>query len=570
MIGQQIANYTITAHLGQGGMGNVFRATDNMLGREVALKMLHPQLTVQTQFLERFKKEARILAQLLHPNIAVIYNFFESQNDHFMVMEYVEGVSVDDLLKKYQTLPASLVVAITIQALEGLQHAHRKQIFHRDIKPANLMITNEDVVKLMDFGIAKVSGEQKLTQVNKIVGTIEFMAPELIEGKDASASSDLYSMGATMYEMLSGKIPFEADTDFNLMQSILKSKPVSPEKLNAQVPKALSDIVLKAMDKDPNKRFTDARAFQSTLLAAFPHCREVDLRQLSQAGPMETRVVGLEAETRMASGFPEGRWANIVSSSSRSLQYVKQQLLTKRKWALILAGLLLLMLVSYFLLRSDEKKQDAMLVGSDSAKKKSPAIASGRNPYETPLENSGGSTLPESPSRPVNTGGYEGSGAKPVSPVTEEKQKPVEIQGRKKSSISLIEEPVKKEETPRVDVVDEPKQPKSVSISSGTKISLRLVSRVDMDQDKKSEQQVKFVVTRAVSQGGTTVIREGATATGTITVGRVMTDISINQVETVTGKRISVKAEKAHGRRTDLENGTSFNAVVLPGAVVNF
>lgn len=569
MIGQQIANYTVTAHLGQGGMGNVFRATDNMLGREVALKMLHPQLTVQPQFLERFKKEARILAQLLHPNIAVIYNFFESQNDHFMVMEYVEGVSVDDLLKKYQTLPASLVVAITIQALEGLQHAHRKHIFHRDIKPANLMITNEDVVKLMDFGIAKVSGEQKLTQVNKIVGTIEFMAPELIEGKEASASSDLYSMGATMYEMLSGKIPFEADTDFNLMQSILKSKPIAPEKLNTYIPKALSDIVLKAMDKDPNKRFPDARAFQSALLAAFPLYREVDLRHLSQAGLMETRVAGLEAETRMASGVSQGKWASIVSTSTRKIQYFKQQLVTKRKWALILAGLLLLMLLSYFLLKTDEKKQDQIVSKSDSAESKTASTKPGRNPYETPLENSGGSSLPAGPSRPVNSGGYEGSGAKPVGPVTEEKQKPVETQGRKKSSISLIEEPVKKE-TSKVDDVDEPKQPKSVSISSGTKINLRLVSRIDMDQEKKSDQVAKFVVTRSVSQGGVVVIREGATATGTITVGRVMTDISINQVETVTGKRISVKAEKAHGKRTDLENGTSFTAVVLPGAVVNF
>ena len=566
MIGQQIANYTITAHLGQGGMGNVFRATDDILGREVALKMLHPQLTVQPMFLERFKKEARILAQLLHPNIAVIYNFFDLRNDHYMVMEYVEGVSVDDLLKRYQTLPASLVVAITIQALEGLQHAHRKQIFHRDIKPANLMITNENVVKLMDFGIAKVQGEQKLTQVNRIVGTVEFMAPELIEGKDASASSDLYSMGATMYEMLSGKIPFEADTDYNLMQSILRSKPTPPEKLNIHIPKALSDIVLKAMDKDPGKRFTDARAFQSALIAAFPRYREVDLHQLSHNGMMETRVVGLEAKAHKAVGLSQRKWVAVISTSSQKIHYIKQQLVTKKKWALILAGLLLLMLLSYFMLRTTERKQPDLVSTNGIPEKKTLSKVSGLNPYEDLSGGSGGANLIDQPSRPVNAG-YDVTGEQ--SPIVEQNGKTDDIPKKRRSSVSVIREPEKKLEEKTPDL-EEPAQPRSISISAGTKIYLRLATRVDMDQQKKTDQLVKFTVTRPVMQGGTILIREGAAATGTITVGRVMTDISISQVETVTGKRISVKSEKAHGRRADLENGTSFTAVVLPGATVNF
>ena len=130
MIGEKIHNYEITAHLGQGGMGNVYKATDTMLGRDVALKMLHPQLTIQPQFLERFKKEARVLAQLLHPNIAVIYNFIEQGGNHFMVMEYVEGTNLDDLLKRHKTLPPEFIVPVFVQALEGLQHSHRKNIFH--------------------------------------------------------------------------------------------------------------------------------------------------------------------------------------------------------------------------------------------------------------------------------------------------------------------------------------------------------------------------------------------------------------------------------------------------------
>lgn len=177
-----------------------------------------------------------------------------------MVIEHVEGNTLDDLLKQHRILPAVFVVPVFLQALEGLQHAHRKNIFHRDIKPANLMITGDGILKLMDFGIAKVAGEQKMTQVNKVVGTLEFMAPELIEGKDPSALSDIYSMGATLYELISGKIPFEVDTDFNIMQSILKARPLSPEKLNPLVPKALSVIVLKAMARNPENRYPNARA----------------------------------------------------------------------------------------------------------------------------------------------------------------------------------------------------------------------------------------------------------------------------------------------------------------------
>jgi len=162
-------------------MGTVYKATDTVLGREVALKMLHTPLINQAQFLERFRKEARILAQLLHPNIAVIYNFIEQNNSHYMVMEYVEGKNLDSLLRQQRVLSYQVVVPVFIQALEGLHHAHKKGIFHRDIKPSNLILTPDGTVKLMDFGIAKMAGEQRMTQVNRVVGTVEFMAPELIQ-----------------------------------------------------------------------------------------------------------------------------------------------------------------------------------------------------------------------------------------------------------------------------------------------------------------------------------------------------------------------------------------------------
>ncbi|MFI5187366.1 MAG: serine/threonine protein kinase, partial [Chitinophagales bacterium] len=277
MIGKKIQNYEITAHLGEGGMGTVYRASDSILNRDVALKMLHTPLLQQPLFLERFKKEARVLAQLLHPNIAVIYNMIEQDNNHFMVMEYVEGKNLDALLKQYKTLSYKIVVPVIIQALEGLGHAHRKGIYHRDIKPSNLILKSDGTVKLMDFGIAMVAGEQRLTQVNRVVGTVEYIAPEIIQGKEPSMSTDLYSMGVTMYELLTGKLPFEGNSDFNLMQDILKKRPLDVDKLNASVPKVLSNIVMKTLEKKPSDRFADARELQQALTNAFPDLKNVEL-----------------------------------------------------------------------------------------------------------------------------------------------------------------------------------------------------------------------------------------------------------------------------------------------------
>ena len=280
MIGKQIQNYQVNAHLGQGGMGTVYRATDLVLGREVAMKMLHSPMISQPQVLDRFRKEAQVLARLLHPNIAVIYNLIEQDQQHFMVMEYVEGKDLDGLLKKHQVLPPMSVITAFIQALEGLHHAHRKGIFHRDIKPSNLILSPDGTIKLMDFGIARVAGEARMTQVNRVIGTVEFLAPELIEGKEPSASSDVYAAGMTMYELLCGRLPFQHNTDYNLMQEILKKRPVSPDKMNHAVPAKLAALVMKALEKKPENRFPDARAFQQALINAYPEAREADLTHL--------------------------------------------------------------------------------------------------------------------------------------------------------------------------------------------------------------------------------------------------------------------------------------------------
>lgn len=553
MIGEKIHSYEITEHLGRGGMGNVYKATDIMLGREVALKMLHPQLTVQEQFLERFKKEARVLAQLLHPNIAVIYNFIEQGGNHFMVMEYVEGNSLDDLLKKYTTLPPEFIVPVFIQVLEGLKHAHKKNIFHRDIKPANIMLTRDGTVKLMDFGIAKIAGEQKMTQVNKIVGTVEFMAPELLQGKDASAASDIYAAGVTLYELVCGKLPFEADTDFNLMQAIMKQKILQPAKFNATIPRALSDIVMKALDKNPAARFADAAAFQQALMNAFPNFRTINLASLNtasatyaQGGPATRleKVTGAGMETRAET------WAAPVSA----LENAKQHVLKNKK--IYLPALLLLLGLFITLAIVNNKKPDKT---EETTEQKTP-------------ENTGNdvAVVTNTPVdvAPVSTPGVD---RREVVPETEKKptEKPAEKTPEKVKEKSTEEKPsnrlgFKAEEEP-----EKPVAKKDVTVSSKVEIQLYLQNDLS-NAPERQDIPVTFSLSNPVVYQGVTIINKGATAKGVIKLGKIQTDVDITSITAANGEQIRLKAERGHGKRKEISSNRSYTAIILPGTRINF
>ncbi len=563
MIGEKIHSYQINAHLGQGGMGNVYRATDIMLGREVALKMLHPQLTMQTQFLERFKKEARVLAQLLHPNIAVIYNFIEQGGNHFMVMEYVEGTNLDDLLKRHKALPPEFIVPVFIQALEGLQHAHKKNVFHRDIKPSNIMLTSDGTVKLMDFGIAKVAGEQKMTQVNKIVGTVEFMAPELIQGKDASAASDIYSMGVTLYELVSGKLPFESDTDFNLMQAILKKKPSPPDKLNVSVPRALADIVMKALDKNPENRFADARAFQQALVNAFPYFKEINLSTLkpAAAGTQFTQPGGAITQpnkdlmTAVAMETKVETWANPNSF----LEKTKQNISKNRKWYLIAAALLLFLIVTIGLIKNNGDK-NGELAQNDTLKSTGGNVT-GDNQQ---------TGIISTPSQNVNEPVPERDNQTKIPVPKPGPDKPKENKIEKKEPVQKNEEEkIKEKETLVETPAEKPVEKKDIYIA--TKLEVELSLREDLDgSPERKDIPVTFSVRNRVMYSGVTIIQQGAIANGTIKLGKVQTDVEINSVTAVNGQRIQLKALRGHGKRNTITSDRSYTAIILPGTRINF
>lgn len=536
----------------------MYRATDTMLGREVALKMLHPQLTMQPQFLERFKKEARVLAQLLHPNIAVIYNFIEQGGNHFMVMEYVEGTNLDDLLKQHKSLPAEFIVPVFVQALEGLQHAHRKNIFHRDIKPSNIMLTPDGVVKLMDFGIAKVAGEQKMTQVNKIVGTVEFMAPELIQGRDASNASDIYAAGVTMYEMLSGKLPFESDTDFNLMQAILKERVKSPEKMNPSIPKALGDIIMKALEKNPASRYEDARAFQRALMNAFPQYRDVNLEILNKPAAM---YAGAAGATRLSDDLLTAeamRTRSVgMSNTAGMLEAVKENIRKNKKTYFLTAAILIFLFFVLGIVFDRKETGNTSLAGKDTTQTPNPTG-----------DNTGGAVIA------ANANEVQPGPVKQQTPVEQGKpeEKPVPEKTREKKVDVVSKEPVQpKTEEKKTEPAPAEKKEEKKDVYIKSKVEVELTLRTDLSSaEERKDIPVTFSVSYPVTYEGVTIIRQGATATGTIKLGRVLTDIEINSVAAANGQQVRLKAAKSHGKRSEITSERSYTAIILPGTKISF
>jgi serine/threonine protein kinase len=290
MIGQVVGNYKIVEKIGEGGMGAVFKGVDIMLEREVAVKMLRPELARDSGVVERFRSEAVTLAKLNHPNIATLYSFFRERDEFFMVLEYVRGDTIDGVLQRSGPMPADTAVPLFCQALDGIGHAHRAGIIHRDIKPANLMITHGDaLVKVMDFGIARALGAARMTREGRIVGTIEYMAPEQIKGHETDTRTDVYALGMVLYEMVTGRLPFASDSEYELMRAQVERQPLPPRDLNADVPPAIESAIMRALAKVPDARFPTANEFRAMLLEFLGLPAVVSTGPLSATGAPKPR-----------------------------------------------------------------------------------------------------------------------------------------------------------------------------------------------------------------------------------------------------------------------------------------
>ena len=283
MVGTTIGNYLITGELAQGGMGAVYKGRHNTLPREVVVKSIllasfPPH--AQDQLKARFVREAYVQSQLDHPNIVRVYEFFTSTENYYLVMEFVNGMSLRDLIQRQGALAPHQAVALFKQALSALDYAHNfsyvdeagrplKGITHRDIKPANLLLDGQARLKITDFGIVKLAGESSMTRTGFNPGTIEYMSPEQIRGQEVDARSDLYSLGVSFYEALSGRLPFpysESGSAYEVMRGHTELIPPPLAQLAPQVPSALAAVVMHSLCKDPEDRFASAAEFLDALL----------------------------------------------------------------------------------------------------------------------------------------------------------------------------------------------------------------------------------------------------------------------------------------------------------------
>lgn len=265
--GQKINNrYEIVKSIGEGGMANVYLANDKILDRKVAVKVLRGDLSSDDRFIRRFQREALSVSNLSHPNIVEVYDVGEEDGEYYIVMEYIEGKTLKQLLKKRESLTLTEVIDIMTQLTDGIAHAHESYIIHRDIKPQNIMIQDDGRIKITDFGIAMALNATQLTQTNSVMGSVHYLPPEQASGKGATVKSDIYSMGILMYELLTGTVPFKGDNAVEIALKHMKDKIPSIRKQDPSIPQAVENILMKATAKNPRNRYDSAKEMHDDLV----------------------------------------------------------------------------------------------------------------------------------------------------------------------------------------------------------------------------------------------------------------------------------------------------------------
>ena len=284
MIGTTVGKYRIIDRLGRGGMGIVYKGLDETLHREVAIKVLNPDIT-DSELLRRFRSEAISLARLNHPGIATIYELHQHGEEMLMVMEFVRGETLQALSERVGPLEPPQVAHICIQILNALSHAHRAGIVHRDLKPANVMVTDGGMVKIMDFGIARMLGGEQLTHAGSMMGTPAYMAPEQVLGQEVDGRADLYAVGVLFYRLLSRELPFKADTAIAMAQKQVADAPTPIAAFRPNLPAWCESIIIKALAKAPADRYQTAEAFRAAILGAVTPGSLDELPTMATANP---------------------------------------------------------------------------------------------------------------------------------------------------------------------------------------------------------------------------------------------------------------------------------------------
>ncbi len=338
MKGQKISDrYQIIKSIGEGGMANVYLAYDTILDRNVAIKLLRGDLASDEKFVHRFQREALSASSLNHPNIVEVYDVGEDNGEYYIVMEYIEGKHLKDLIKRRGKLTISEVIDIMLQITDGMSVAHDAYIIHRDIKPQNIMILENGLVKITDFGIAMAMNATQLTQTNSVMGSVHYLPPEQANGKGAGLQSDIYSMGIVMYELLTGKLPFRGDNAVEIaLKQLKEAMPDIKEELPS-VPNSIANIIFKATAKNPKNRYADAREMHEDLKTCMNDARANEPRitfQYSEKFLDDTKVTKKENKK-------ESKGEDTIAK-----QITKNDLKKQNKLLIILASIFTMLVVA--------------------------------------------------------------------------------------------------------------------------------------------------------------------------------------------------------------------------------
>ena len=348
--GQRINDrYEIIKSIGEGGMANVYLAIDVILDRKVAIKILRGDLANDEKFIRRFQREALSASSLSHPNIVEMYDVGEDNGNYYIVMEYVEGRTLKQLLKKRGHLTVGEAVDIMLQLTDGMIHAHDSYIIHRDLKPQNIMIQENGQIKITDFGIAMALNSTQLTQTNSVMGSVHYLPPEQASGKGSTIKSDIYSMGILFYELLTGVLPFKGDNAVEIALKQMKEAIPSVRKQNPNIPQSVENIILRATAKNPKNRYNDSREMYNEL----KHCLDEDKQDVD-------RIVFKypEHESEDTKKIPviknEEKKKNDVESTGDIVKQIPKEKPSKSKMVIwILSGVLFLIIailaIAFFL-----------------------------------------------------------------------------------------------------------------------------------------------------------------------------------------------------------------------------
>lgn len=585
--------YIIQRKLGEGGMGIVYLAEDKMLERAVAIKVLHPALAQGADSLgSRFQQEALALARLNHPNITHLYAFTPHENTYWMVMEFVDGKTLEDWLKIKGTLTPTIACSILLQMLDGLEHAHRKGIIHRDLKPANIMISQEGEVKIMDFGIARIRNSQRLTQHGKSVGTLEYMAPEQIQGKEGDELTDIYAAGNILYELLSGQTPFKSDTDYHLMKAKLEEKaPLLP--VLATIPQELQHVIFKALERSPEKRFPDIRTFKIAIQKSIAN-------SLLQPNELATELAADTTQMNKTVVYSAvGKQKSFIASLTDKINF-KNALRSFGDWNSDKALKVFLAIVvvctgiiiwTYFKSDDnttvatantvspikDEKQKDPIGAPPAGQITSTPEVKKADNTVTTPV--SAGTvdeTVKEQPVTKEET-------AVPKEKVNPKKEEVVKKKQEKTTNPPPQTKPAPvttEKPAPVNNYKPEPSGP--VRIPEGRKITVVLDENLSSEEKSRDGSQVRLHSAEDIMVNGKTIIRKGAIVTGKIvdvisSGGRrkPLIGFVIHSVQATDGSTIRLRSERyrqpsaSNSSPSIYRQGTSFTAELSGRGVVN-